>query len=147
MRREPVRCAVPRMTPRMAPRVLPAMVLGVMPRVLSGVVLAVLLALGVHHGAAPVPEEAASPPPATVVLVSAVLPASVNAVRPDVQLAAERLTGDGAAVWLFVAAVCALLAGAAPRRFRLGGDAARPVGSSLIVLGALGSRAPPHVVR
>jgi hypothetical protein len=114
---------------------------------MPGVLLSVLLALGILSGSDPAPQAAQPAPPTPVVLMSAVLPASVNAVRPDVQLAADRLTGDGAAVWLFVAAMCALLAGSARRAARVVGGAARQVASSLVVLGALRGRAPPHAVR
>ncbi len=114
---------------------------------MPGVLLSMLLALGILGGSGPASEAPDTAPRTPAVLVSVVLPASVNAVRPDVQLAAERLTGDGAAVWLFVAAVCALLAGSPRRAAWVGGGAARPVASSLIVLGALRGRAPPHAVR
>jgi hypothetical protein len=114
---------------------------------MPGVLLTVLLALGVLSGAAPGPQAAEPAPPTPVALVSAVLPAQVTAVRPDVQLAADRLTGDGAAVWLFVAALCALLAVAPPRAARPGSGPAGPVGSPVTVPGVLGGRAPPHVVR
>ena len=115
---------------------------------MPGVLLAVLLAVGILGGAAPAPVAAADPgPPTPAVLVSAVLPASVNALRPDAHLAADRLTGDGAAVWLLVAAVCAVQVGSARRAAWVSSGAARPAGSSLIVLGALRGRAPPHTVR
>ncbi|MFC4046537.1 hypothetical protein ACFO1B_49675 [Dactylosporangium siamense] len=114
---------------------------------MPGVLLSVLLALGILSGSDPAPQAAEPMPPTPAVLMPAVLPASVNAVRPDVQLAADRLTGDGAAVWLFVAAMCALLARPARPTARTGGGAAGPAGSSLVVLGALRGRAPPHVVR
>lgn len=116
---------------------------------MPGVLLSVLLTLGILSGAnpAPAPVSADPVPRMPAVLVSVVLPATVNAVRPDAYLAADRLTGDGAAVWLLVAAVCALLAGSRRRAVRVSGGAARPAVSSLIVLGALRGRAPPHVVR
>jgi hypothetical protein len=114
---------------------------------MPGVLLSVLLTLGILSGSTPAPEAPASLPRTPAVLVPAVLPAQITAVRPDAHLAADRLTGDGAAVWLLAAALCAALAGAARHAAWVLGGAARPAGSSLILLGALRGRAPPHPVR
>jgi hypothetical protein len=118
-----------------------------MPGVLLSVLLPVLLGLGILSGPGQAPEVADPLRRTPVALVSVVLPASVNAVRPDVQLAADRRTDDGVAVWLFVAVVCALLARSARRVAWAGSGASRSAAPSLIVLGALRGRAPPHTVR